>query len=459
MTHHFTPRRYGRNGAILSSTEIISGGNPGMRINNINSLQFFQVLQFGTAVLIGIFLAKSGLPLEQISLYEAWMFIGSLFSFFWVSGGQNALLQQFPKLEGTARPTALFNVFVLFSAAGVAAGGMLFLSRHFVTGQLTNFSEVPNLDLLAIYLVFNCPAFLVHIYYLLIKRYSLIVWFALLGFSLQLAAVVVPIYLGYTLREAMTGLVAVAVFKYSWALVLLYRHTRWRLDRSFVKKYAALAVPLILLALIGKGADYASGLVVTSLFEDEKAFAIFRYGAREFPLAVLMVGALATSLIPETAENLAAGLERIKASTRKLSHWLFPLSMLSMLASPILFPVVFSEGFKESARVFNIFTLLLSSRILLPNVIVMSQGKNYFLTLSATIELVLLTVLSWWWGSLWGLEGVAFAVAAAFFTDRLIVMAYVWKALKISPLQYIDRRTYLGYNVPLYLVFWLSLYI
>jgi len=430
-----------------------------MRINNINSLQIFQVLQFGTAVLIGIFLAKSGLPLEQISVYEAWMFIGSLFSFFWVSGGQNALLQQFPKLGGSDRSTALFNVFLLFSAAGVMAGVALFLSRHFVVDQLTNFTAVPNLDLLALYVIFNCPAFLVHIYYLLIKKYGQIVWFAIFGFGLQLAAVVVPIYLGYNLRAAMAGLVAVAVFKYCWALVILYRYTEWEFDRSFVKRYAVLAVPLVLLSLIGKGADYASGLVVTTLFDDEKAFAIFRYGAREFPLAVLMVGALGTSLIPETAENLTIGLQRIKASSRKLSHWLFPLSMLSMLASPFLFPVVFSDGFEESARVYNIFTLLISSRILLPNVIVMSQGKNYFLTLSATFELVLLTMLSWWWGSRWGLEGVAFAAVAAFFVERLIVVSYVWKALKIGPFQYIDRRTYIGYNMVLYLVFWLSLYL
>jgi len=430
-----------------------------MRINSINSLQFFQVLQFGTAVLIGIFLAKSGLPLEQISVYEAWMFIGSLFSFFWISGGQNALLQQFPKLCGEERPTALFNVFLLFSAAGVVAGGTLYFSRHIVAGQLTNFSEVPNLNLLAIYLVFNCPAFLVHIYYLLLKKYSQIVWFATLGFGLQLLAVAVPIYFGYGLTEAMTALVAVSTFKYGWALVVLYKNASWKFDGSFIKKYAVLALPLVLLSLAGKGADYATGLVVSLLFEDEKAFAIFRYGAREFPLAVLMVGALSTSLIPVTAENLSAGLQRIKTATRKLSHWLFPLSMLSMLASPFLFPVVFNEGFRESARVFNIYTLLLTSRILLPNVIMMSQGKNFFLTFSATFELVLLTVLSWWWGSLWGLEGVAFATVAAFFADRIIVVGYVWKALKISPVRYIDQRTYLGYSALLYLVFCLSLYI
>ncbi|MFQ5447269.1 MAG: lipopolysaccharide biosynthesis protein, partial [Saprospiraceae bacterium] len=341
-----------------------------MRINNINSLQVFQVLQFGTAVLIGVFLAKSGLSLEQISMYEAWMFIGSLFSFFWVAGGQSALLQLFPKLDGESRPTALFNVFLLFSVAGFVAGGALFASQHFVAGRLTNFQEIPHLDLLALYIVFNCPALLIHIYYLLIKKYALILRFAVVGFGLQLAVVVVPIYLGYGLSEVMTGLVAWAALKYAWALMVVYRHTCWQFDGRFLKKYALLTLPLVLLALIGKGTDYVSGLVVTNLFEDEKSFAIFRYGAREFPLAVLMVGALTTSLIPEAAENLAAGLQRIKTITRRLSHWLFPLSMLSMLASPILFPVVFNEGFKESARVFNIFTLLLTSRILLPNVVV-----------------------------------------------------------------------------------------
>ena len=416
-------------------------------------------MQFGTAILIGILLAKSGLPTELISVYEALMFIASLYCFFWIVGGQNTLLQLFPKLDETLQRTALFNVFLLFTMAGLVTGGLLFLTKNIVAQRLTNFSQLPYLDLLALFLVFNSPTFLIQIFYLLLKKFRAIVVFGVVSFGMQLAVVVLPILLGMSLREVMIGLLGWAIFKFIWGIALLARHARWRWDGSFVKMYLPLVLPLLLFAFIGKGSEYVSGLVVTMLFEDEKAFAVFRYGAREFPLAVLMVGALATSLIPEVSENLTVGLERIKATTRKLSHWLYPLSMASMLAAPLLFPIIFNPDFRGSARIFNIFTLLLSSRILLPQVIVMSQQKNYMLTLSAVVELVVLAALSWWWGQIFGLAGVAFAAVVAFVVDRVMLIWYNWKVLKIPPGQYVDWRTYLIYNVLMVGVFLVSLQI
>ena len=381
------------------------------------------------------------------------MFIASLFCFFWVVGGQSTLLQLFPKLDDMEKKAALFNVFLLFTLAGAISGGVLFFTQNIVAERLTNFSELPWLSLLAIFLAFNSPTFLIQIYYLLLKKYRAIVTFGVVSFGLQLAVVILPVYLGMTLREVMYGLVVWAVFKFIWAIVLLARHARWQWDGRFVRMYLPLTVPLLLFAFIGKGSEYVSGLIVTTLFEDDKAFAVFRYGAREFPLAVLMVSALSTSLLPEVSENLATGLQRIKDTTRRLSHWLYPLSMASMLAAPLLFPVIFNPDFKESARIFNIFTLLLSSRILLPQVVAMSQQKNYILTFSVLVELAVLAALSWWWGSLFGLEGVAFAAVAAFIVDRLILIWYNWRVLNIPPDKYMDWRNYLVYNVLLIAVF------
>ena len=224
-----------------------------------------------------------------------------------------------------------------------------------------------------------------------------------------------------------------------------------------VEKYLPLALPLLLFAAIGKGSEYVSGLAVSMLFEDEKAFAVFRYGARELPLAVLMVGALVTALTPELIENQALGLERIKAQTRKLSHWLYPLSMASMLAAPLLFPLFFNEDFKASAIIFNIFTLLLASRILLPQVVTMAAGKNYVLTLSALAELAVLVVLSFWWGRSFGLVGIAWAAVAAFMVDRILLIWYNWRVLKISPAAYIDWKYWAGYNLLMVAVFWVSM--
>lgn len=425
-------------------------------ITKINALQIFQVLQFGSAILIGILLVKAGLPTNLVSVYESLMFIASLFCFFWVVGGQNALLQLFPSLDEATQKRAIFNIFFLFSAVAATVGFLLYLSQNFVSQHLTKFSQLPLLNLLALFIVLNSPTFLLHIFYLLLKKYRQIVVFGAVSHSLQLLLVVMPIFLGWSLRESMYGLLIWAIFKFIWCLIVVYRHASWEFDFVFLKKMMAIALPLLLFAAIGKGSEYVSGLAVSTLFEDENSFAIFRYGARELPLAVLMVGALATTLLPEVVENQALGLQQIKAQTLKISKWLYPLSMVSMLAAPFVFPLVFSNDFKESARIFNIFTLLLSSRILLPQVLTMAAGKNYMLTGSALVELLVLAVLSWWWGQKFGLEGVAWAAVVAFMVDRVMLIWYNWRVLGVPSSQYVDWKSWLGYNLALWGVFLVS---
>lgn len=426
------------------------------RLDKINSLQIFQVLQFGTAVLIGILLVKAGLPTQSVSVYESLMFIASLFCFFWVAGGQNALLQLFSKLDETEKRRAIFNVFVLFSFFGLLIGVALFCLQTPVSQALTNFEQLPLLNLLAIFIALNSPSFLLQIFLLLLGKYRHLVAFGAVSFSLQLLLVVVPIFLHFSLRESMYGLLVWAVVKLVWSLAVVYRHADWKFDVFFLKKYLVLAMPLLVFSAIGKGSEYVSGLAVSTIFADEKAFAIFRYGARELPLAVLMVGALATALIPEMAENQALGLERIKSKTRKLSKLLYPLSILTMLAAPVLFPIFFNEDFKESARIFNIFTLLLASRILLPQVVTMGAGKNKVLIISALAELAVLFALSFWWGKSFGLEGVAWAAVVAFMVDRVVLIWYNWRVLKIPPQRYVDVQPYVIYNLFLLAAFWVS---
>ncbi len=428
-----------------------------IRFDKINSLQIFQVLQFGTAILIGVLLVKAGLPTTQVSEFEALLFIASLFCFFWVAGGQNALLQVFAKLDEPTQKRAIFNAFLLFSLAGLLAGALLFLFQKPVGQYLTNFEQMPLLNLLALFLVLNSPSFLLHIFYLLLKKYKQLVLFGVVSFGLQLVLVVLPIFLHFSLRESIYGLLIWAFVKLVWSLAVVHSHADWKLDPIFLKNFLLLSWPLLLFAAIGKGSEYVSGLAVSTLFTDEKAFAIFRYGARELPLAVLMVGALGMALIPEIVENQALGLERIKSQTRKLSHLLYPLSMASMLAAPFLFPIFFNEDFKTSARIFNIFTLLLGSRILLPQAVTMGAGKNKMLIISALAELLVLIGLSFWWGITFGLEGIAWAAVTAFMVDRVILIWYNWKHLGVSPSSYIDWKIWAGYNLLLFATFLISM--
>ncbi|HFA50646.1 MAG TPA: hypothetical protein ENJ95_16690, partial [Bacteroidetes bacterium] len=136
--------------------------------------------------MIGILLAKSGLPTGQISVYEALLFVASLYCFFWIVGGQNALLQLYPKLDAATQKRAIFNVYLFFSLAGILTAAALFFSKNLIANHLTNFSELPFLNLLALFILFNCPTFLIHYIYLLVKNYKAIVVYGAVSFAAQL---------------------------------------------------------------------------------------------------------------------------------------------------------------------------------------------------------------------------------------------------------------------------------
>ncbi|RMG87652.1 MAG: hypothetical protein D6714_01925 [Bacteroidetes bacterium] len=417
-------------------------------ISQVSSLQLFNLLRFGTTLLISVFLAKSGLPTADIALYEAFLFFTNMASFFWVAGGQNALLQLYPKGDDGHQKKTIFHVWVVFSGLSLLAAATLGLFWQPLFG-LTNFDEAPPVFWLCLFIAFNTPAWLNHLFYLLWGQKNAILWYGMVTFGLQLAAVVLPLSVGMSLNAVFAALVGVAFLKFLWSVYLIARRGVVAWDGSLLRTYAALAFPLILHVFIGNSVEYVDGLIVAGYFEDS-AFAIFRYGAKELPLTLLLVGAVVTALIPEVARDVEGGLKKIKSETARLSKWLFPLSAGLMLVSPWLFPMVFNPDFAASAPVFNVYLLIISSRILLPQVVLMAHGKNYYLVVSAIFETLLNIGLSLWWAQIFGLTGIAFATVVAYLFNKIVLIYFNHKHLGIPPGAYIDFRKYLVFNALLF---------
>ena len=370
--------------------------------------------------------------------------------------GQNALLQYFPKLSEQDRPKALFNAFLLFLAFTVAGVGILWGLRGSFFEYFNNQQELPYFELLCWYTLLNTPAFLIHIFYLLLKKYKLILWWGAFTFGGQLLAVVLPILFGYSLQMTFWALFALAGIRIGWTLLLLMRHGECIVDIKFIKKYVWLVLPLMLHVLIGNSVEYIDGLIVQANFSDKGAFAVFRFGARELPISLLFVGAVIAALIPQVSQNQEQGLQLIKQKTDELSRWLYPLSILLMLLSPLLFPIFYSEEFAESAYIFNVYLLMLSSRILMPQIIIMSHQKNFILVNSAIIETLINVGLSLLLVKYYGLIGIAFASVIAYLIDKLILIIYNALVLKIPVQHYTSLKKYFFYNTLLVGSFFLT---
>lgn len=415
-------------------------------MNSISSLQVFNIFRFCSTLFIGVLLTKIGLPTAEISIYELVLFMSSIVSFFWVMGGQHAFLQYFPTLEESTKKKAFFNAFLLFFGASIVAAATLWSCKDLFSTYFNHGNPLPYLDLICWYIIFNTPAFLIHIYYLVLQQYQrLLIWGAF-TFGGQLLAVVIPIFLGYSLEMTFTALLVLSIIRLMWTLQILIKNATFQIDFTFLKKYAWLITPLLLQALIGSSAEYVDGLIVQANVHSDEAFAIFRWGARELPISLLFVGAVMTAMIPEVAKNQEAGLQLMKQKIDELSRWLFPLSMVLMLLSPLLFPIAYNADAVESARIFNVYLLILSSRILLPQVIIMSQQKNYILVVSALIEIVLNVSLSLILVQYYGLVGIAFASVIAYLVDKILLVIYSHWILKIPVTRYISIGKYLGYN-------------
>ncbi|UPT68418.1 MAG: hypothetical protein M0D57_07230 [Sphingobacteriales bacterium JAD_PAG50586_3] len=113
-----------------------------------------------------------------------------------------------------------------------------------------------------------------------------------------------------------------------------------------------------------------------------------------------------------------------------------------MVASPFIYPTVFNPEFAESASVFNIFLLLVISRFVFPQSILLGLGYRRAIVQGSILELCTAIVLGLGLGYVWGINGVAMSVVLASFAEKAYLIYRIRSIEKISPSQYIPIKTW-----------------
>jgi O-antigen/teichoic acid export membrane protein len=422
------------------------------RLNTISAFQIYQLIRYTTLILIGIIFAKSLLTQQAIGEYETFVFLAGAVSFFWLNGLLKALLPL--SAEGEQSRAALFSSFVLISVFSLFAGLLLYLTQPFFSEYLLNGKKVPEIGLMVIYLVFGVPANMAEYFYLIRKRNKSLVVFAVVSFFVQFLLVVIPVIAGYSIQWALRGLVVSALLRYGWLWGLFIIYSEIRFSIVFAKAHLKLGGPLVVATFLSGSAHFVDGFIVTSRF-DESTFAIFRYGARELPLATLLANALSSAMLPVFAvkEKLKENLMQLKGSVRRLMHFLFPLTAVLLLVSHPVFPVLFNPAFKESATIFNIYLLLIISRLLMPQTILNGLKHTNPIMLASLLELLLNVSLSLLFVQFWGIAGIAFATFIAYIFEKLYLVIVVQRKLNIRLIDYHPVKCYVIYSLGVFAFF------
>jgi O-antigen/teichoic acid export membrane protein len=135
-------------------------------------------------------------------------------------------------------------------------------------------------------------------------------------------------------------------------------------------------------------------------------------------------------------------------------HLFFPISIGMMLVSQWLYPRLFNADFVESAAVFNVYLLLVVSRLVFPQTILIGLRKTKTIMWVAGLELIVNFGLSILFVQQFGLVGIAFATVIASVLDKIVLMLLLQKSEGISPSSYWNWKLHLGYSIVIGAAYW-----
>jgi O-antigen/teichoic acid export membrane protein len=349
-----------------------------------------------------------------------------------------------------------FNAFIVIVSLNLLTNlALLFLFPIF--SKLSIMMDSQRMMLLVVFNLFNHTAYLVEHYYLITKRSKSLIAFSLLSVVITVGLSSITLLSNASVDYLLFALILAAIFRFIWLLAILIRNNSFTIDLPFLKPFIWQSVLLALSILLGSVADYFDEMLV-NLKYSKQWFAIFKYGAKEFPLLLLISNALNTVFIREISENKEAGLATIRRFSKRFMWVLYPIIILVFLTSPKWYPIVFDPGFLPSSPIFNLYLLLVVSRMLFPQSVLSGLGQNQYLVYSALIEVFIHIGLSLLLQPIWGLNGLAIATVSAYTIDKLFLIGICKWKFKVELQTFLPVKTYLAFNSILATVFIVAYY-
>lgn len=431
------------------------------RLNRFNSLQTFQFLRFGTFFLISILMAKIAAlyqheyGLKLISQYENLMLVTSSLTFFWVSAICNTLIPYYNNASVSTKKKLFFNTFVLLTAFSLVAAIIVVIMGRTIDGK-----DKYLFDMFALVVLLNTPTYITDYIYYLRGEYKQLIRWGIVTFGAHIILLCTPLFFKQSLGLAVNMLLLLSLIKFTYTILLLMKHSIISVQTKLTGDFMMKAIPIMFSILLAGSMEYINSYIVEFNFDNE-TFAMFRYGARELPVFLILANSLSNVYSGEIAKMnqtgmLEEGLAQLKESSTKLMRWLFPGTILLMYLSPYLFKYAYNQQLLEGYKIFNVYLLLIISRMIFPQTVIMGILKNRVFYVISTNYLIINIVLSFWFIYLFGIIGIAYATVVAYTIEKLMLVAVC--RLEGIPLQkYAPIKEYILYSLITVAAYFLSL--
>lgn len=391
------------------------------------AVQVYQVARQGAWLVMMLALARSTVSLGEVGNLEALRYLGLIVTGPLVAAATTAYLRI---RQTSPHPDRWFVFLTLLTLlSGLLVIGYLEYAGTPLARALLDFARLDYALPFGIYLMGALMAALVTYEAIADGAYRRLLAFTAVSYAWQIAAFVVPLWLGLPMAAVLWLLASTVLPRLGF---LLWRYGRTR----------DAALPLagergLFFAQSGSLLAYSVfGIVVAAIdlylvghtaADAEAAVGLWRYGAQEIPFVIGVVGGLSSTALAEARHGTAGMLQALRRRARVATHGLLALAAGLMVASPYVFRYVLGEEFYPAHVVFNTMLLVLPSRLVLTQPLIITEDLQRSMLrvgfgeslLNVGVSLALLPAL--------GLLGVALGTVVAFTAERAAYVYLLWR--------------------------------
>lgn len=408
------------------------------------------------AVIFGsILLAKSALSVTEIGEFETLLYLGQFMSVFWINGLNQAFLTIYPKVSNYQKNNFISSIFLLFLAISFLFSFILVVGQRLILPFLIDQKSIEGLYWFALYSFVNVPAVLIPSILLLNDNAKELIRFSVFYFVGYVLVFLLNLLTGAGLINLLIMLNVFAFALMIMSVRLSFRPDFKLVSRKWIKRFLLIGSPLVGYSILAGLAPLFDNWLVQHLYDDKSLFAIYRYGAREFPITMTLAIGLSTSLLPSVSRDLGKGMAQLRVRATRLYPVIVLTSAVLLIVSKYAFPVVFNPAFAASAPIFNIYILIIITRLVYPQTILLAIKKTRILLYISIIELAVNIIASLLLGFKFGLTGIALGTLIAFTLEKVLQAFYLRYRQGIRLAQYTDLRQFFIYSVLLLVVYFL----
>lgn len=382
----------------------------------LNSIHIYQFIRFGSNLFV-FWVFSRVFSIGQVGIIEKSVLLANLCTFFWLQAIQTHFLKK--------NAYSYHHYASLILILSVSIG--LTILMYSLWNSLYFFS--------GLYVLFYPFGTLLEMYWIAEQNSKKLIKYSILFYGIWTISITLTAYFFRSMQMVYCVWIGIlclrAVF---FAVYTSFKHVK--LNYVFLKSLLWLTLTF----LVTGSTEYIDIFLVDFIFGKE-ALAQFRYGAKEIPIFLILANSMSLwttqNTTNATSENFTKVLSHVK---RKSAQYLIMgtgVSILLMLISTVVFRYVYGKEYLPSSVILDIMLLLVLSRFIFSNSILLGLGLDKVQFVITCIEVGLNLVLSLIGAHFWGMYGIAAATVVAYLMEKMLLAAYLYVKKRISPFAYI----------------------